>query len=350
MGPVLEQLLWTIRRWWWLVGATALSLAAVGYGWASTQPEYYVAEGTYLVQPRTVDAADEVRALEALIASPGITSTFAEIAVSDLITDRAADALEADSSAEGRSRASVVGGTNILRIGARSRDAEAAHDLAMITGELTVAYVEELNDIFQLALLDPPRIPTTATGLGTVSFTTLGLFGGLALGIGAGLAAERRFPLPRRHRVKRLRDPRSTAYDKRYLTLRLSEEMTRSAEGESSFSVGVLRVLRPGVTAQEDTPALLAEEDLAAVTECIQSTLRGHDVLGHLGKGRFAAILPDMGIDEANELVRRWQADVNTLLIARPLTGDVAVSVGASSYDGTSFVGDPEAERVALAR
>ena len=67
-----------------------------------------------------------------------------------------------------------------------------------------------------------------------------------------------------------------------------------------TFSVGVLQVLRRrphGVEAEE--PARLTDAELAAISAGIRESLRDQDILGHLGGGRFAAILPDVGIDDA---------------------------------------------------
>ena len=346
-----EQLLWSIRRRWWLVVSIALVTVVAAAVWAATRPAYYEAEGSYLVQPRTLEADDEVRAIEALADSEGISSTYSSIAESDRIVAvaRAELGLSESDQADLRVQTTVASGTNILKIGARGRDPELTRDMAAVVGDLTSSYVNELNDVFVLSTLDAPRLPTDTTGPATGLIVSLALVGGIGLGVIAALLVERVSPATPRPWVRRIRDRASGAYHKRYLKVRLDEEISRTRAGNHSFSLGVLHVMRPGRGSDQDAPAELSEEDLAGMAERIQASLRPHDILGHVGSGRFAAILPGMSTEDARRLVEQWRAAVTGFLIDRPLRSNVAISVGVCAYESTAFVGDPDAERVAAA-
>ena len=348
---VYEQLLWSIRRRLWLVVSIAIATVICAFIWAETRPDYYEAEGSYLVQPRTLDADDEVRAIEALASSEGITSTYTSIAESDRIVAVALAelGLEDGDRVDLEVQTSVASGTNILKVGARGRDPVLTRDMAAVVGDLTTSYVNELNDVFVLSTLDEPRLPTDATGAPTGLIVVAALVVGAGLGVLVALVTERISPATPRPWVRRMRDRSSGAYHKRYLKVRLGEEISRSRAGGHSFSLGVLHVMRPGRGSDQDAPAELSEEDLVGMASRIQSSLRDHDILGHLGGGRFAAILPGMEMDDARRLVEHWRSEVTGFLIDRPLRSDVAISTGVCAYDSSAFVGDPDAERVAAA-
>ena len=64
---MIEDLTWLLVRWWWLVVAPAVVAAVLAFVWVSGQPDYYVSTGTYVVQPRQLDASNQLRAIQALI-------------------------------------------------------------------------------------------------------------------------------------------------------------------------------------------------------------------------------------------------------------------------------------------
>ena len=349
----VRQIGWLIRRRWWLVLAptvVAVTLSAVVV-WQ--QPAHYVAEGSYVVQVSVRDPSDRVRAAEALSSTDTIMSTYSGIARSDLIAARAqenlglsereADAVDVTSS--------VVPGSNIVLIGARSEDPGLALDMATKAGELTASYVRGQDYEFLLASLDEPTMPQEPTGSGGADLIVKWGLIGLGLGVGLAVAAERGLPAgPPRRRLRKIIDDRSSAYTRPYLQMRLHEELSRSRAAGRTFSVGVLQVLRRrphGVEAEE--PARLTDAELAAISAGIRESLRDQDILGHLGGGRFAAILPDVGIDDARELVRRWRRSTSPRLLPDPLGRDYMVSVSACEFRSTTFVGDPEAELVVSA-
>jgi GGDEF domain-containing protein len=174
---------------------------------------------------------------------------------------------------------------------------------------------------------------------------------GLGLGVGLAVVTEHGMPSgPPRRRLRRIIDDRSSAYTRRYLQMRLHEELSRSRGAGRTFSVGVLQVLRRrphGVEVEE--PARLTDAELTAISAGIRQTLRDQDILGHLGRGRFAAILPDVVLDDARNLVLQWRRSTSPRLLPDRLGRDFIVSVSACEFRSTGFVGDPEAELVVSA-
>ena len=346
---MIEDLTWLLARWWWLVVAPAVVAAVLAFVWVSGQPDYYVSTGTYVVQPRQLDASNQLRVIQALINTEGINETYANIASSRLLEDRALAMLDL----EGRdtagldTTAAVVSGTNILEIGARGRDPELVEQMAAAVGTTTVEYVNDLDDVVFLSTLDGPTTPGSPTGRATGLVTTAALIVGLAVGVAVARGAEHAFPVTPRVKIRSIRDQQSNAFSRRYFKHRVREEISRSRSVDHMFSVGVLQVKRPGSQgAEADEPAPLAGPDLSTIAADIRSTLRDHDVLGHLRRGRFAAILPGMSVDDAQVLVQDWKRVATKSLLDRPLGGDVAITVGVCSYDSSAFVGDEVAERM----
>jgi GGDEF domain-containing protein len=338
------------RRWWWLVLTPAVLLTSLVAGWAAQRPPQYVAEGSYVVRV-SVDEADElVRATGALAETDEIASTYVSVARSSRIAElaRARLGLSRAELEDVEVTSSVVPDANVVLIGARSSDPRLSLDMATAAGELTEQYVGGDGTAFLLEELDPARLPGAPVDRPVSMFLAGAALVGLALGLGLAAVAERLRPsgaLP--PRLRRVFDDQSATYTKQYFEMRLAQEVARSRRAHHTFSVGVLQVLRrrpDGVEAED--PARLTEAEMAAVSTGISRTLRDHDILGHLGRGRFAAILPDMGLADARDLVLGWRR-LPAGALSRDRRGrDFTVTVSACEYEPSGFVGDPDAERI----
>ena len=127
------------------------------------QPWVYQSEGTFVVRPRTVEADEIVRAFDTLNRGVEINATYAAIAKSDLVKQRARDAV--GSSTRGMSiGADIVTGTNMIRISVTGTDPELVHAFAQAVGDETERYVFELDDAFVLESLDEPDTPDRPVG------------------------------------------------------------------------------------------------------------------------------------------------------------------------------------------
>ena len=340
---------WLVRRRWWLILAPALA-AAVGAGaWAWQRPTVYASEGSYVVQVRVADQADLVRGTAALTSTDEVVSTYAGVAQSSLIAGRARRllGLSRDEGAEVEVTSSVVPDANVVLIGARSSDPHLALEMAAAAGDLTQAYVREHGVSFRLTDLDPAREPEAASGR-----PAPGLVGGAALvGVAAGFAlaaaAERGASGQPRRRLRDIVDEQSGAYAMHYFLMRLDEEVARSRRTGRPFSVGVLQVLRRRPEGDEvEEPARLTDTELKAVGAGISRTLREQDILGHLGHGRFAAILPDLDVGAARTLVQRWRRSPAPALLRFRRGRDYTVKVAACGFEGSGFIGDADAELI----
>lgn len=340
-----------LLRGWAIALAAMVIGAGLGFLWAERQPQHYEAESSYIVRAAVDDVSNIVRATVTLTASDQIMETYVGIATSDVVAGRAHAELgisEGDrSSLEAASR--TLPGTNVILIGARGPDPELALAMARRVGRLTEEYVADLNDVFVLVALDPATLPAEPSGPSPVAASVIGGMMALVGALAALALVEYRHPRPwHRRQLRSIFDPETHAYSSRYLGRRLREEVARSQYSGQPFSVGLLEPVRrgrPDAEGEEEFAAItLSETDALAAS--IEATLRPQDMLGHLGQGRFAAILPGVGLDQAQQVVARWRRATTLLLLDGHLDRDIVVRSAACQYDSPLFVGDAEAEQL----
>jgi capsular polysaccharide biosynthesis protein len=187
----LRRYLQVSARRWWLVLLAVLVTGGATAKLVLPIPDEYQSKATFIVRPNGTEAGEEIRAIDTLIRGGSINATYASIARSRLIRDRAREHISAGSGVSGlRAKAEVVTGTNILSITVRSRDPQLAHAFLAAVSEETVAYVLEVDDAYRLEPLDPPSVPTQPVDARKGLTISLGVVLGLALGVGLSLLIE----------------------------------------------------------------------------------------------------------------------------------------------------------------
>jgi capsular polysaccharide biosynthesis protein len=178
-----------LRRWPIALIALVITCAATAL-YVAEQPSVYKATGTYVIRPTTADVGQGLRAMETLNRGVEINSTYAAIARSRRIKDRAEAALGQPTGGGLTVSSEVVTGSNILEISVSGAEPQAVHDLAVAVGAETVAYVAELQELFLLAPLDSPRVPTTPVAPNRPLLLVTGFVFGLALGVLLAIVAD----------------------------------------------------------------------------------------------------------------------------------------------------------------
>jgi capsular polysaccharide biosynthesis protein len=341
------------RRWWFVLGAFSFTTAATAW-LVMSQPPVYESKGTFVVRPQSQDPEQAVEAVDTLIRGAQINATYAEIARSERIRARAGAQLGESTSTSGLSvTAEALTGTNILSISVRGRDPSLAHEFAAAIGTETMAYVQQLNDTYQLEPLDPASVPRHPVGPSKLLTIALGAIFGMMLGSGLALLGEylregRREEHPEQDRsaegpseISAEGPSKERLSDERTFPLRLRDEMRRVREAGRSFSFGIITVS--------------ARMDAERVAGALELRLRDEDVLASLGNGSYAVLLPDVSADEAEELLIDWERTLTIASLRDAEQDDVAsklpLATAIYEYRDPAFIGDDddkETERVAL--
>lgn len=157
----LSYYLRTIGRRWPLVLLGLLLTTALTVAFLQRQPLVYESTGTMVVRPRTVNSADGVRAIDTLTRGVEISSTYATIARSNLIFGRAKERIDPSLKTTGTSVSSdVVTSTSILEVSVKGSDPQVVTALAAEITRETVAFVGDLQNVFELQVIDEPQQPT----------------------------------------------------------------------------------------------------------------------------------------------------------------------------------------------
>jgi capsular polysaccharide biosynthesis protein len=308
-----------VRKRWWVVAATFAVTTILTLIFVNSQPSIYESKATLVVRPRTSISEDAVRAIDILSRRVEITSTYANIARSRLIKDRAIDliGLTPEERSGLKVTSKVVTGSNLLEIGVLGEDPDTVAAFAAAVGSETSDYIAGLDEAFELAILDDARTPKNPIDRNKGFTVVLGAAFGLVLGVGLTVLIEQlgwpvptatRFPrTPRSSDRFNIVDRDTNAYNEAFLLMRYDQEMARSRRG-GPVSLGFMKlVARDDETGDAELPS---RRDLRTIVETIQPTVRDEDLLAHLGPDSFVVMLPEVDMEYAEQLVEEWAEDV----------------------------------------
>ena len=331
-----------VRKRWWIVVATFAATTILTVVFVDAQPSVYESKATLVVQPSTSISDDAVRAIDILSRRVEITTTYANIAESRLIKDRAIERLELTE--EERSGLAVSGGvvtgSNLLEIGVAGQDRETVGAFAAAVASETVEYIVGLDEAYELTILDDARIPTRPVAANKRFTVLLGAAFGLFLGVGLALLVEQLgWPVaavPRPAKKPRpagrfnIIDRDTSAYNEAYLLMRCDQELARSRRA-GPVCLGSLKVqARDAETGSVRTPP---RRDLREVVEAIQPTVRDEDLLAYVGSGSFVVMLPEVDPEYAESLLEQWAEDIADLTVDRRVRLEATVGTGAFGSD-----------------
>lgn len=187
----LRRYIEVTRRWWWLVGLAFIVTAAVTVSSVASQTPTYASSATFLVRPRSDDASEDARAFDALIRGVTINTTYASIARSDLVRNRAEERMDPEARADDMSvSARVLTDTNIVSLSVKGPDPDHVLALANAISAEAVEYVNGLSDVYVLQPLDEPTRAEGPTATNRTLTISIGVVLGLALGVGLALLVE----------------------------------------------------------------------------------------------------------------------------------------------------------------
>ena len=302
---------------WWLILIAVVVTVVPTYLYVNEQPWVYEAQATFVIRPRaseTGDSADFVKAVDTLSNRVEINTTFAEVASSDIVKDRAVESLGL-TGAERRGlkvNSRVVAGTNVLEITVQGLDPAIVRDVAEAVSVETVEYVGGLYDVFELEPLDLPEQSNKPVSPNKVLNIATGGFFGVLLGISLVFLLEYLKTPEEEDLSFNIIDPETGVYNKTFFMLRLRQEMSRAWRNRYALSVALVEVNNRSL-ASGNSQQIPATKALPQITVALGPNLRDEDVLAHLGDSMFALLLPDMPGKAAKDLLEEVRGKIGLL-------------------------------------
>lgn len=289
------------KRWWALLLGFAI-VATATYIWTGKQEKVYQSEATFVLRPRsstTTVEDDFVKTLDMVSRRVEINTTFAEVATSRLIKNRALDQLDFQDAVDFSISAGVVGGTNILSITVEGPDPVIAQEFCTLVGSETLQYVSELYDVFELQPLDPASLSKKPVRPNMSLNLMFGSVLGLALGGGLALLIEFiRSPYEEPDTFNII-DRETGAYNRSYFNLRLWQEMNQAKRNKYPLSLGLIKLEFEG----ENISRRDQIEVMRVFKKLTESAMREGDILASIDGDIFAVLCPYMPNDKAKVFI-----------------------------------------------
>jgi capsular polysaccharide biosynthesis protein len=303
----LRRYLNIVRRHWLIAMLGLIAALAVSGYHTSKQRDYYESKVTFVIRPRLLETDQIVRANETLARGTEINSTYAAIARSSLIKSRAREVTD-PALIDGqrlRIRSEAVPGTSLVRVTIRGFEPNAVGAFATSVAEVFKDYIDKLNDVYTLAPLDAPVVPSSPAGPNNELTLVVGGVLGALLGISVAFFVEYIRQPYHAARTVNIIDPETDAYNREFFEMRFDQELSRVTHSGSIFSLAVVR-------AETDATADRGKHDdgegLREVREQLTTTLRPEDLLAYLGDNTFAILYPDLLDSEAERHLSEWIA------------------------------------------
>lgn len=339
----LKRYLRVLARHWWLAGIALNVTVLATLALVSAMPPVYESTGTLVLRPRLPGTeSDAIDASDLLIRGVKIAETYATVAKSDLIRERAVAQLDPEIDPSGvKISAEVLTDTNVLSITASGSDAQAVQALSAAVMTATDDYVDSLEDAYLMVPLDAPTLPGSPVGPNRVLTIGIGGVLGLMLAVVLAMFAEYLRGDPRRDDP--LKDASTRLHNARYLRERLHEEIKVSDRTRRTFALAVMRVAI-GQAGDGGPRRVPAPRFLRRIGELLRLAVADEVAVGYLGNGEFAAILPETESAEADELLVRWESSAIAVLEGqKPASSFPKVVAVCCRYAQGSFIGGHEA-------
>jgi capsular polysaccharide biosynthesis protein len=174
-----------LRRGWWIILLTILAAVTAALVATSRMPAQYQSLSRYVVGPNAdlVQDTDLLRSLDTLERGT-IIATYAEIFESESVTSAALQENQLTKQAAESYLITSYGlpETNILVISVRGTNPNMVMKLNQAVANQGLAYIETLNQVYSLNLLDAPQQPDAPVGPDQLRNVGIALVLGIGLG------------------------------------------------------------------------------------------------------------------------------------------------------------------------
>lgn len=176
-----------LKRWWLILLLLVVTLAGTLI-FTLSQTTVYSASATYVVSPspEILNGTSFLSGLSVLGGQPTVANTYASIATSSSVKQKASEALGlSPAQTINLSVASrVKNGTNVIEITVEGANPLLVQAFANKIGESTIEYIGELSGVYEMKILDSARPPDAPIRPNKKLNLALGAVLGLVLGGG----------------------------------------------------------------------------------------------------------------------------------------------------------------------
>jgi capsular polysaccharide biosynthesis protein len=179
-----------LKRWWVILLILVVTVAGT-YIFTVSQTPIYSASATYVVSPspELLNSAGFISGLSVLSGQSTVTGTYASIATSSAVKEKASEALGLNPA---QTKYLVVdsrvqNGTNIIKISVEGANPLLVQAFANKIGESTIDYIGALSGVYEMRILDSATPPDQPVRPNKSLYLFLSVAFGLILGVGLAL-------------------------------------------------------------------------------------------------------------------------------------------------------------------
>ncbi|PWH11783.1 MAG: hypothetical protein DDG60_16535 [Anaerolineae bacterium] len=326
----------TLQRGWWMIVLSALVATTVSLVVSYITPPVYETSARYVVSPNAGLFSSSWELLSSLdtLDRRSIVNTYREMIASPSVYERSPEIqkIMREMSDEFTVSVTVVPDTNILKLTVEGPDPRLVVLVAKAIGVEVLAYINELNPIYTLSILEEPQLPTAPVRPQPLENALLALaFGGM-VGLVLAFSREQLQNTLDKLRERSIIDHVTSVYTRTYFERRLLEEITQNPN--ANFAVGIIN-LRGLEQVLNVLPEPIFNRVLSTVARKLKNELRGRDIVGRWGSTQLAVILPgtsEMAVEPAFKRLQVYLSEA----IAVDNIGDMSFNpdpcIGATFY------------------
>lgn len=158
-----------------------LALATAGVSWGLMQNQYTATVSVYVLSSSTGDQS-KIQNSD-LTASQLMANDIAELATSDIVTERTAEELGMSSLSGYDVSVNSSTTTRVIEISVESGDPQAAATVANKMSEVLSSVAQEVMGVESVNVVDQAKVPTAPSGPNRVMYTAVAFLAGLFLAV-----------------------------------------------------------------------------------------------------------------------------------------------------------------------
>jgi len=176
-----------LKRWWIILLLPVVTIASTLI-FTAYQTPIYSSSATYVVSPspEILNGTSFLSGLSVLGGQPTVANTYASIATSSSVKQKASEALGLNPAQTNDLTvySRVQNGTNVIEISVEGANPLLVQAFANKIGDSTIEYIGDLSGVYEMKVLDTAKSPNSPIRPNKMLNLALGAALGLALGVG----------------------------------------------------------------------------------------------------------------------------------------------------------------------